>query len=158
MRGKIGGGWGQLQFCYPAIGAAHTMSTTDNWTITFLFYVSLLTFCARIFELRRKPWREAEHRCFTLGAVQFLFPGIPPRPIFTYVCRCERSRCCRAKSRAVTGPDIDRPSESWTRDGFGSSNWTIRPQKLSNDPRWAQFSFSSSYVVRSPSSTLIFIL
>lgn len=31
---------------------------------------------------------------------------------------------CQAKSRAVTGPDweIDGPTGSWTRDGFGSTN------------------------------------
>lgn len=151
------------------------MSTTDNscmfdvlfiynGTITFLFYVSLLTFCVH---LRADIWAEEETmtgswvQLLHTGSGAILFPGIPPRllrPIFTYVRRCKRSRCCRAKSRAVTGPDIDRPTESWTRDGFGSSNWTIRPQKLSNDPHWAQFSFSNSYVVCSPSSTLIFIL
>lgn len=38
---------------------------------------------------------------------------------------------CQPKSGEVTGPDrkIDRPTGSWTRDGFGSANWTVKAAK-----------------------------
>lgn len=52
---------------------------------------------------------------------------------------------CEAGCWVVTDPD--RPPETWTRDGFGSTNWTIRPSMLSKAPDWAHLSFSTCYDV-----------
>ena len=43
----------------------------------------------------------------------------------------------QVKSRAVTGPafKIDRPTGSRTRDGFASTNWTVRALELSKGAR-----------------------
>lgn len=54
--------------------------------------------------------------------------------ILTPWCVCIQILCllgCQPKSREVTGPDrkIDRPTGSWTRDGFGSTNWTVKALK-----------------------------
>lgn len=49
---------------------------------------------------------------------------------------------CQAETRAVTGPDceIDGPTGSWTRDGFGPTNWSVRALELSKQPDHALFS------------------
>lgn len=55
--------------------------------------------------------------------------------------------CCQPESRAVTGPECetDGLGGSWTRDGSGSTNWTVRALKLSKELYWALLSLKIHY-------------